>query len=247
MSIERILKKSMGKQVPKKNVAVQPLEASASGLEVAIDQFLSSRNTTNFKKINGFAPSYTRTCKRWWFLLFKGAPSTKTFGPRLYRIFDNGHKVHERLYEYFEAMGILVDSEIPIRVNDPVPIVGIADGIINWGGNKLIELKSINEDGFQFRKMYKKPKDDHMIQTQIYLHALKMDEGFIIYEAKNSQSILVFPVKKDDEIYDKKIRQWKRVYDKVVKDELPKRPYAKDSKQCSDCDLFNYCWNELTD
>lgn len=251
MSLERILKQSQGKNVPKKVDVEKPESqspaSSAEGLMKAIDRYFDDRNTTHIKKINGFHPSYTRTCARWWFLLFKGVPSTPVIEPRLARIFDNGHKVHERFYEYFEAMGILEDSEIPLKITDPVPIVGTADGVISWGGNKLIEMKSISAEGFAYRQFYKKPKEEHYIQAQIYLRALKLEEGFVIYECKNTQRVLAFLIQKDDEAYDKKIRQWKKIHDKIVADELPERPYAKNSQNCKTCDLKDYCWEELKD
>jgi len=247
LSLERIIKKSQGKNVPPK-IKKKPVgEKSAEGLSRAIDRYFVGQNEKHIKKINGFHPSYTRTCARWWYLLFKGVPSEARIDSRLHRIFDNGHKVHERWYEYFEAMSILIDSEIPIKISDPIPIVGTADGIIDWGGYKLIEMKSISAEGFEFRRYYNKPKDDHYVQAQIYLRALKLEEGFVIYENKNTQNFLILPISRDDEAYEKKIRQWKKIYDKILKDELPKRPYKQNSKNCQECDLFDHCWNDLRD
>ena len=108
----------------------------------AIDDQLSKKNETTFKKVGGFHPSYTNQCSRYWYYLFEGVNVTPDFSPQTHRIFDNGHAVHERLYSYFRDMGILVDEEIKVTYSDP-PIEGTADGIINWYGDKLIELKTI--------------------------------------------------------------------------------------------------------
>ena len=106
----------------------------------AIDEHLALRNKPDFKKVGGFHPSYTNQCARYWHYLFEGQDVTPSFRSQTYRIFDNGHAVHERLYSYLREMNILVAEEIPVTHSDP-PIEGTADGIIDWYGHKLIELK----------------------------------------------------------------------------------------------------------
>ena len=153
----------------------------------AIDEHLQKRNKPALKKVNGFHPSYTNQCQRYWNYLFQGVEVQTSFKSQTYRIFDNGHAVHERLYSYFREMGILVAEEIPVTYRTP-PIEGTADGIIDWYGHKLIELKSISAEGFHYRQLYNKPKDDHYRQAQIYLRCLDLDSGYVIYENKNNQT-----------------------------------------------------------
>ena len=64
----------------------------------SIDEHLEKRNTPTIKKVGGFHPSYTNQCARYWHYLFEGTEVTTSFKPQTYRIFDNGHAVHERLY-----------------------------------------------------------------------------------------------------------------------------------------------------
>ena len=118
-----------------------------------IDQSFIPRNEKIVKKVEGFHPSYTNQCARYWYYLFQGVEMTPSFSPQTYRIFDNGHAVHERIYSYFRSMGILVAEEIPVTWSDP-PITGTADGVIDFYGKKLIELKSISSEGFEYRRIY---------------------------------------------------------------------------------------------
>ena len=117
-------------------------EPQAEALAKEVDRFLleknKAENPTSIKTISGFHPSYGYKCKRRWVLLFQGAPIEPKFNARTIRIFDNGHAVHERWGNYFKDMGILEDREVPIRISDPVPIVGHADGILNWGGGRKL-------------------------------------------------------------------------------------------------------------
>ena len=125
----------------KKEKVVEKIEPesdiSGSDLEIslvqAVDDHLSKRNEVSFKKVNGFHPSYTNQCKRYWYYMFEGVNTDVDFRPQTYRIFDNGHAVHDRLYKYFREMGILINEEIPVNYSSP-PIEGTADGIINWYG-----------------------------------------------------------------------------------------------------------------
>ena len=209
----------------------------------AIDEHLQKRNKPALKKVNGFHPSYTNQCQRYWNYLFQGVEVQTSFKSQTYRIFDNGHAVHERLYSYFREMGILVAEEIPVTYGSP-PIEGTADGIIEWYGRKLIELKSISAEGFHYRQLYNKPKDDHYRQAQIYLRCLDLDSGYVIYENKNNQEILPVFIERDDAFVDKLFKKYNTIYTDFKNGDMPKHPYKRSSAHCASCDLAEMCWSE---
>lgn len=229
-----------------KQVVDDLLEKTAPQLEqelvAKIDESLSGRNVKQLKKVEGFHPSYTNQCSRYWYYLFDGIEYTPSFSPQTYRIFDNGHGVHERLYSYFRQMGILLEEEIPVKYEDP-PITGTADGVIDFYGKKLIELKSISNEGFEYRRIYKKPKDDHVRQAQIYMRCLDLDQAFVIYENKNNQQILPILIDRDDAFIDKLFTKYKKFYKNFVEGTLPDQPYKMTSKNCGSCDLYSHCWS----
>lgn len=212
-------------------------------LIASIDDHLAKRNSPVIKKVGGFHPSYTNQCARYWYYLFNGVEVTSSFSPQTYRIFDNGHKVHDRLYSYFTEMGILVEEEIPVTYDSP-PIEGTADGIIDIDGHKLIELKSISNEGFHYRKLYMKPKDEHYRQAQIYMRCLDLPSGFVIYENKNNQEILPIYIERDDAFIDKLFKKYDKIYNAYVNQEIPDRPYKRSSAHCNGCDLAAMCWSE---
>ena len=208
----------------------------------SIDDHLGERNKTELKRVDGFHPSYTNQCARYWVYLFRGVEVENTFAPQTHRIFDNGHAVHERIYSYLRAMNILDSEEIPVNLDDP-PISGTADGIINFDGKKLIELKSISDAGFAYRRTYNKPKDDHVRQAQIYMHCLDLPSGFVIYENKNNQEILPIYIKRDDEFIEKLFKKYRKTYKAFIEDVLPVRPYkSASSQQCLYCNARDFCW-----
>ena len=166
-----------------------------------------------------------------------------TFTGHTYRIFDNGHAVHDRLYDYFRNMGILLEEEIPLEHKEP-PIRGTADGIIEWDGRKLIELKSISQEGFHYRLLHNKPKDDHIRQAQVYMRCLDLDDGFVIYENKNNQQILPIYMQRDDVFIDKLFKKWTKWHQAFLDDKLPVRPYKITSPKCQNCDAKAFCWGD---
>lgn len=239
--------KSLNALKTKKTVKVDEPKRTSEQLESAlvesIDEFLSKRNAPTIKKVGGFHPSYTNQCSRYWYYLFEGAEVTTSFNPQTYRIFDNGHAVHERLYGYLRELGILVAEEIPVTYDNP-PIEGTADGIIDLDGHKLIELKSISNEGFHYRKLYKKPKDEHYRQAQIYMRCLDLPSGFVIYENKNNQEIFPILIERDDVFIDKLFKKYQGIHESYLKKEIPARPYKRSSANCSNCDLADKCWSE---
>lgn len=218
----------------------------AETLMKEFERFLSTKEGGGKKKITGFHASYGYRCKRRWVLLFQGAEYEKKFDDRTQRIFDNGHSVHERWRNYFKDMGILIDAEVEVKTNDPVPIRGHADGILAWDGDKILyELKSINSNRFEFRRMYRKPDEKTYNQTQLYLYALKMDRAIVIYENKDNQTYLMFVVEKDEKNIEKQLKRFKAIYKMYTEDKVPARPYKRESDECQMCDLERFCWDTL--
>jgi CRISPR/Cas system-associated exonuclease Cas4 (RecB family) len=213
------------------------------GIVEGIDEHLQKRNSPVFKQVSGFHPSYTNQCPRYWYYLFAGVDMKSSFSSQTYRIFDNGHSVHNRLYSYFREMGILLEEEIKVKWGIP-PIEGTADGIIDWYGRKLIELKSISTEGFHYRKLHNKPKDEHYRQAQIYMKCLDLDSGYVIYENKNNQEILPIYIEKDDKFIKKLFDKYTGIYNSFLNNEIPQRPYKRTSAHCSSCDLAALCWSE---
>lgn len=144
-------------------------------------------------------------------------------------------------------MGILIGAEVPVNVNNPVPIRGHADGILDWGGRKLYELKSISPTRFEFRRMYKKPDDKTYEQAQIYLFALDLEAGYVIYENKGTQEVLIFYIERDEKVINRVLKRWNVAYNYYQEDVVPPRPYKRESDDCRFCDLEKYCWETLDD
>lgn len=215
----------------------------------AINDHLEQKSKPFFKKKKGFSPSETNNCARRMVYMFRGVEMIPTTDGRAYRIFDTGHDFHARMTRYFREMKILIGEEVKVSYADPPIPVAYIDAIIRWEDKKsIVELKSIGEDGFAYRKTFNKPKDDHVQQVRIYMRLTKIEDAYIIYENKNTQEILVFKVEQDEEEINKLFKKWSKTYKMYTDGDLPKRPVrSPESKKCTYCELKAMCWSDKDD
>jgi CRISPR/Cas system-associated exonuclease Cas4 (RecB family) len=228
-------KKSAGKTKP---ANVNELEVS---LMNAIDSQLENSNGTFWKQSDGFAPSSTNQCARYMVYRLRGFEQKVEFAGRTRRIFDLGNRVEDFLGDMFKNLGILLDEQIPVEIQDP-PVRGFADFLIDWDGPKPVECKSINEAGFVWRKNYRKPKDEHYRQLQFYLEAMDMDQGFVIYICKNDSAMLPLLIDRDKDFMQKVLNKYAKIHKVYLDGNIPKRPYKQTSEKCQRCDAREYCW-----
>jgi CRISPR/Cas system-associated exonuclease Cas4 (RecB family) len=202
-----------------------------------------------FAQKKTFAPStiaYSHgECPRYWYLAFEGAVFEDNADAYGGANMTAGTKSHERIQE---AMGnvpdFLVDSEFKITYNDP-PIFGFGDVILNWGGEELLgEIKTMPNEGFEYRKASGKPKTGHLIQLLIYMKILGKSKAVLIYENKNNHDLLVIPVEVNDTYREwvNNAFQWMRDVRKAWVDKtLPTKNYRSNSKICKTCPLTKVC------
>jgi CRISPR/Cas system-associated exonuclease Cas4 (RecB family) len=135
-------------------------------------------------------------------------------------------------------------TEFKIVNNDP-PIFGYGDAMINWEGEQIVgEIKTMLNEGFEYRKKTLKPKTGHLIQLLIYMKILKKSKGVLIYENKNNHELLVLPIEVTD-YYRQWIDetfQWMRDVRKAWTDKtLPTKNYRSNSKICKTCPIQKAC------
>lgn len=195
-----------------------------------------------------FAPStiaYSHgECPRYWYLAFDGQTFEDNADAYGAANMTAGTKSHERIQQAMGDAGILVDSEFKITYDNP-PIFGYGDVILDWEGEELLgEIKTMLNEGFEYRKNTMKPKTGHLIQLLIYMKILKKAKGVLIYENKNNHELLVLPVEVND-YYRQWVDQafeWMRTVRKAWTDRtIPKKNYRSNSKICKTCPIQKAC------
>jgi len=161
----------------------------------AIESFLGARPRDQ-RPIRCFHPSSLHRSPRelYWHYL-KG--ETNKHDARTLRIFDNGHRVHERLQGYLEHAGILLESEVTVESQE-YEICGHTDGIIRINGKEgILEIKSMNARNFH--SAYE-PKPEHLVQVNVYMYCAGIPRACLLYECKDDQHLKEFFVKQDPKI-----------------------------------------------
>jgi len=177
----------------------------------AIDSFLENRPKDDRPK-HCFHPSSLHKSIDELYRHYLNGDNSKKFEPRVLRIFDNGHGVHNRLQGYLKEIGILKQAEIPVE-NAEYEIKGHADGIIDINGvSGVLEIKSMNTN--QFYSAYD-PKPEHLIQINVYMFCLQTPRGCLLYECKDNQKLKKFYVKMDSSVLNPVLAKIKQVQEKI--------------------------------
>ncbi len=164
----------------------------------SIDEYLASRPEQGRRK-HCFHPSSLHKSAKELYHYYLNGDSDQDFEPRIIRIFDNGQDVHKRIHNYLKKVGVLLQTEVPIR-NEEYEISGHMDGIIKINGVEgVLEIKSMNST--QFHSCLE-PKPEHLIQINAYMFCSGIPRGCLLYECKDNQDLKEFYVKQDKIILD---------------------------------------------
>jgi CRISPR/Cas system-associated exonuclease Cas4 (RecB family) len=201
-----------------------------------------------FQQKKTFAPSTIAfshgECPRYWYLAFEGGVFEDNADAYGGANMTSGTKSHERIQQAMKDAGMLIDSEFKV-VNEDPPIFGYGDVILDWEGEELLgEIKTMPQEGFEYRKAHGKAKTGHLIQLLLYMKILKKARAVLIYENKNNHDLLVIPVEIND-YYKQWVNQafeWMRTVRKAWESKtLPEKNYRSNSRICKTCPLVNVC------
>jgi len=126
------------------------------------------------------------------FEIFKNMAGYNYISPRMKRIFDNGNDVHQRIVKYLVKQGVIRGIEVKIKTK---LLHGRADAIIFSDGRiAVLEIKTMKKRDFERLKTFCNWKA--YVQTQLYMHFLKIDNGIILVECKDDQRLKEFYLKR---------------------------------------------------
>ena len=203
-------------------------------------------------------------CPRYWHLSFDGAVVYDDADAYGVANRTNGTLGHQRIQGAIAATDLL-DSDMEFdklprpsyikeqthpamefRVNgDNPPFNGYGDVMLKLNNERVVgEIKTMPNDGFEYKKKSKKPKNSHLMQLLIYMKFWNINKGVLIYENKNNHELLTLPVVVNDHY-----RQWvdqafdwmREVYKNWKDQKLPQKPYRSNSKICKVCPIQKAC------
>jgi len=261
---KNLLKQVMVKPEKKKGLKKDLPTFDASGIIEKIQSGYLVGRDAKYTKKKTFAPStiaYSHgECARYWYLAFEGGIFENTDTPYGVANMTSGTMSHDRIQKAMLDSGIaqkFVDEKETEKqgetvyttefkvVSDNPPIFGFGDAMINWEGEEIVgEIKTMNNEVFEYFKNAKKPKKGHLVQLLIYMKILQKAKGMLIYENKNNHELLIFPIEVNshyirwvDQTFD-----WLRTTRQAWKDKtIPMKNYRSNSKICKTCPLQQAC------
>lgn len=214
--------------------------------------YLSSQKERKAFKRKTFPPSGvgygSGVCPRRWWYAFEGEVDPVDDVDVLGQAnMDYGSEAGDRIASLFEKADLLVEAERLAQTKNP-PIKGYIDIVAEWRGKKTIgEVKTTKQEAFTLLKASGIPRGYQLIQLLIYMKIEEADQGFMLYENKNTGEILIMPVFMTNEnkrIVDEAFEWFQLVWDNK---ELPVRPFAKSSFECRYCPFKKHCWEVKDD
>jgi CRISPR/Cas system-associated exonuclease Cas4 (RecB family) len=249
--------KSLLQQVMLKSVSKKSTIIDADALIEKIKSGYIINRGPKFQTKKTFAPStiaYSHgECPRYWYLAFDGATFEDNADAYGAANMTAGTLSHARIQDAMMNSGVAKiyrdddnqpTTEFKIRYDDP-PIFGYGDAMLDWEGEEIVgEIKTMLNEGFEYRKNSMKPKTGHLIQLLIYMKILGKKKGVLIYENKNNHELLVLPVEVDDNYREwiDNAFEWMREVRKAWEGRtLPIKNYRANSKICKTCPIKAAC------
>lgn len=207
---------------------------------VLIDNFL--KRDFKAKQIGRYYPSEVGGClRKTWFSYKK----PKQVDPDLRKIFEAGNRMHNFVVEVLESDKNkdveLLDSEIPIKIEEEGFIISgrIDDLILIKIENKkiLVEVKST-------KYLPEKPREAHIMQLQLYMHATGLYNGALLYIQKDNLKSAWFDIDYNKELVDKIIERFRLLHQSLINGQIPEAEAKSNDNlnwMCKNCNYAEEC------
>jgi CRISPR/Cas system-associated exonuclease Cas4 (RecB family) len=256
--------KSLLQSIMIKNNSLPKPAFDVSGIAEKINNGYLANQDPKFMTKKTFAPSTLTysdgngVCPRYWYLAFEGAIFESYSTPFDIANMSSGTLSHSRIEKALLESGIVKvykkenaqtkeledTTEFKVISSSP-PIFGYGDCMIVWNDEEIVgEIKTQNNEAFEYRKRVGKPKQDHVAQTLIYMKVLKRSKGIIIYENKNNHELLLFPIEVNDHYrgwIDNTFEWMESISNAWKNKQLPIKNYRTNAKICKKCPVKKTC------
>jgi CRISPR-associated exonuclease Cas4 len=207
-----------------------------------IDQYLHREKRP--KSIGRYYPSEIGYCMRKVWFSYKYPMETEK---DLIRIFHLGNILHDFIVSVLKSEKNpeveLLETELPFRMN-------IDDFIIS---GRIDDLVLVKEDNRKFLVEVKstrsvdaitEPVHTHLVQLQLYMHAMGIHDGIILYVEKNNLHSKTFEVKFDEEIAKQAVQRFKTLHEHLKLNKVPEAEAKNNEKikwMCKYCEYKDRC------
>lgn len=198
----------------------------------------------SYKKLGRYYPSDIGNCLRKTWYSYKNPKPTDT---ALIRIFEAGNMLHNFIEEVIKSEKNpeieLLESEVPFKLEKQEFVISgrIDDLMLVKIENKkvLVEVKSC-------KYLPKELKKEHESQLQLYMHAVGIHDGILLYVQKDNLQTKCFEMKHDSEKVQKILERFEELHSSLTHNQIPKAEAKHDPDMiwlCDKCSWKEECWN----
>lgn len=217
------------------------------------DAYLALKRPDGFTQKKSFSPSSVGyghgNCPRYWYMAFTGEEFIDDNDAQAIANMKYGTEAHARLQDLISTFPEYRAQEIEI-LNDYPPVRGFADLHMDYDGDIIGEIKTAKQEVWDQRQVTMASSANHMLQLLMYMQIKGFNEGFFVYENKNTQEILVIPIvmnARNQKIVDELFLWLREVWDNYKEGDLPMRPFTKTQSACKYCPVKRACWAKTAD
>ncbi|MBN2042665.1 MAG: CRISPR-associated protein Cas4 [Candidatus Aenigmarchaeota archaeon] len=196
------------------------------------------------KDVGRYYPSEIGGCLRkvWFSYRFP-----KDVDPEVIKIFHLGNMIHDFVAEVMKSEKnpevTLVGEEVPFTIEDgDFTISGRIDDIVMLEGEDekiLVEVKST-----KMTDILDGPKDEHVMQLQLYMYAMKIFRGIVLYIEKNTLKTKEFEVKYDQNSVNEVMKRFRALHANLKAETVPPAEAKENPDKrwmCKYCDYLEEC------
>jgi CRISPR/Cas system-associated exonuclease Cas4 (RecB family) len=194
------------------------------------------------KVIGRYYPSEIAGCMRKTWFSYK---IPKKNDVKITRIFEAGNMLHEFITDVIKSEKNpeveLIRSELPIQIEGRGFIVsGRIDNLVLVKIDNKMALVEVKSTKF-LPKEYKK---EHEVQLQLYMQALGVHEGIILYIQKDNLETKAFPIKFKKAEAEKILKRFEELDKALKQDKIPEAEAKHDKDKgwmCGYCSYVGEC------
>ena len=202
-----------------------------------IENYLSRE--LKVKKVGRYYASDVGNClRRIWF----SYKFPKQVDVKVLKIFKAGEILHDFIANVIKSEKNkdveLISNEIPIQIDakDFVIYGKVDDVILVKAGNKkiLVEIKTATN-------LPERHKMEHELQLQIYMGALGIRDGMIVYIQKNNLETISFNISFSEILFRQAIERFRILHNSLISDVCPEPEGKKLGWLCNGCPWRKEC------
>jgi len=204
------------------------------------------------------SPSAVYSCQRQAIFRFTGTRGSRVLDPDQELLFEDGNwRHHKWQYIFYDMERVLGRNRFRVLAIEKfvtIPDLYVAGSLdvliairINGKWRKyVIDIKGINDRGFTWINQSGAPKDDNVRQLLLYMKAVNVRRGILLYDNKNNNRPKTFTVDFNTEHWEQ-VQQWvDETITLLQKKKMPHRDISctPGSMLQESCFYSRLCWGQ---